>query len=216
MPNGEDGEFISALVESSASMGIRPLADSHLQRMALHYKLLSKWNARLNLTRIVAPQEAARLHYAESIYGYYLIEGAASVLDVGSGAGFPAVPLAVMNGDMSVTALESNQKKSVFLKEVKQQLALSNLRVETSRMEDFECSGYAVIASRALDRAERLYGDLLHRLSPGQILMLFCSQAMVDTLSLGLPPRVEIDRHPIPDSQSRVVALFNRLPDHDQ
>src|SRR5215470_18177133 len=100
MLNEGDREFISALAEAVASMGTRPLADSTLQQMALHYKLLSKWNARLNLTRIVAPQEAARLHYAESIYGYDLIKGAASILDVGSGAGFPAVPMAIMNGGL--------------------------------------------------------------------------------------------------------------------
>jgi 16S rRNA (guanine527-N7)-methyltransferase len=215
MLNEGDREFISALAESLARMGLGSLADSALQQMALHYKLLSKWNARLNLTRIVSLQEAARLHYAESIYGYHLIKGATSMLDVGSGAGFPGVPMAILNGGLSVTALESNQKKSVFLKEVKQQLALSNLRVETSRVEDFECRGYAVIASRALDRAEEMYGDLLGRLSPGQILMLFCSDAMIKTLSRELPSGIKIDRHAIPTSQSRVVALFNSLPAHD-
>ena len=215
MLDEDAGEFISALVQSLKGMGTQPLADSQLQLMALHYRALSKWNARLNLTRIVAPQEAARLHYAESIYGYHLIKGAASILDVGSGAGFPAVPMAIMNGVMSVTALESNQKKSTFLKEVKQGLALSNLRVETSRIEDFECSGYAVIASRALDRAEKMYGDLLHRLAPGQTLMLFCSDTMVETLSRELPLGVQIYRHAIPTAQSRIIALFNHLPDHN-
>ena len=212
MLNEDDGEFITALVQSLAIMGIEPLTDSALQRMGLHYNLLSKWNARLNLTRIVAPQEAARLHYAESIYGYHLIKGTASMLDVGSGAGFPAVPMAIMDGGLNVTALESNQKKSIFLKEVKQQLALVNLMVETSRIEEFECSGYAVIASRALDRAEKMYGDLLRRLSPGQILMLFCSDGMIETLSRELPPGIKIDRHAIPNSQSRVIAFFNALP----
>src|SRR5215467_2220434 len=212
MLNGDDREFTGALAETVASMGIGRLSDSDLQQMALHYRLLSKWNARLNLTRIVAPQEAARLHYAESIYGYHLIKGAASLLDVGSGAGFPGVPMAIMNGGLNVTALESNQKKSIFLKEVKQQLALVNLMVETSRIEEFECRGYAVIASRALDRAEKMYGDLLRRLSPGQILMLFCSDGMIETLSRELPPGIKIDRHAIPNSQSRVIAFFNALP----
>jgi 16S rRNA (guanine527-N7)-methyltransferase len=214
MLNEDDGEFQTALVQSLASMRIGRLADSALQQMSLHYKLLSKWNARLNLTRIVAPQEAARLNYAESIYGYHLIKGAAALLDVGSGAGFPGVPMAIMNGGLSVTALESNQKKSIFLKEVKQQLALPNLTIETSRIEDFECSGYSVIASRALDRAEKMYGDLLGRLSPGQILMLFCSGAMVQSLSRKLPSGFDVQPHPIPNSQSRVIALFKRSPAH--
>src|SRR5262249_43693734 len=173
MLSGDDREFVRALTESVAELRL-PLTDLQLQQMGLHYKLLTKWNAKMNLTRIAAPREAARLHYAESIYGCSFLERATSVLDVGTGAGFPAAPLAIMNSDLSVTALESNQRKSVFLKEVKQQLALSNLRVEAARIEDFNWSCYSALTSRALDRAEEMYADLVGKLSPGQILMLFC------------------------------------------
>src|SRR5215468_1082669 len=113
MPGGDDCEFVRALTESVASLGLAPLMDLQLQQMRAHYDLLTKWNTRMNLTRIAAPREAARLHYAESIYGCSFLRGAASVLDVGSGAGFPAIPLAIINRHMSVTALESNQRKSV-------------------------------------------------------------------------------------------------------
>jgi len=164
----------------------------------------------MNLTRIAAPREAARLHYAESIYGCSFLRGAASVLDVGSGAGFPAIPLAIINRHMSVTALESNQRKSVFLKEVKHQLALPNLRIATARIEDFGWNSYSAVASRALDRAEKAYAWLIQNLSPGQLLMLFCSGRLLEALARDLPWGLELDRHPIPDSQSRVIALFNR------
>jgi 16S rRNA (guanine(527)-N(7))-methyltransferase RsmG len=209
MLSGED-EFSRALRESVAGLGIEPLTDSQLQQMRLHYELLAKWNSRVNLTRIVVPREAARLHYAESIYGYSLLRGTASVLDVGSGAGFPAVPLAIMNGGLRVTALESNQKKSVFLKEVKQQLALSNLRIEIARIEDLEWSGFPALASRALDRAQEMYAGLVRKLNPGQVLMLFCSDSMMEALSSGLPPGIETESHRIPHSQSRLITLFRR------
>jgi len=207
MLSGDDREFVRALTESVAELGL-PLTDLQLKQMRLHYELLRKWNAKMNLTRISAPREAARLHYGESIYGCSFLKGAASVLDVGSGAGFPAVPLAIMNRELAVTALESNQRKSVFLKEVKQQLALSNLRVETARIEDFQWSCYSAVTSRGLDRAEKMYAELVGNLNPGQTLMLFCSDAMMEALCRDLPSGVELEPHRIPNSESRVVVFF--------
>src|SRR5262245_375205 len=211
MASQDDREFDRALAESVASLGLGPLTDLQLEQMRFHYRLLTKWNARMNLTRVVAPAEAARMHYGESIYGCSFLKGADSVLDVGSGAGFPAVPLAVMNTSLNVTALESNQKKSVFLKEVKQQLGLFNLQVETARVEDFEWSCYPALVSRALDYAGKMYAELVSKLNPGQILMLFCSEAMMETLCRNLPSGIEPERHLIPGSQSQIVAIFRMV-----
>jgi len=211
MVSGDDGEFICALTESVAGLGLASLTMLQLEQMRLHYELLTKWNTRMNLTRISAPRDAARLHYAESIYGSAFLSGAASALDVGSGAGFPAVPLAIMNSRLSVAALESNQKKSVFLKEVKQLLGLSNLHVETARIEDYNWSRYSALVSRAIDRAEKTYTALIQSLSPGQLLMLFCSERLLENLERELPPGIRVDRHRIPNSQSRFIAVINGL-----
>jgi 16S rRNA (guanine(527)-N(7))-methyltransferase RsmG len=173
--------------------------------------MLTKWNRRLNLTRIITAEAAARLHYAESIYCCQLLEGAVSVMDVGSGAGFPAVPLAIMNSELSVTALESSQKKSVFLKEVKQELGLDNLEIKTNRIEDIDWSGYSALTSRALDRAQTVYAELIVNLHPSQSFMLFCTDALLDVLNNELPSGVEVHPHSIPHSQSRLIAVFRHL-----
>ena len=207
-----DQEFISSLIESVENMKLPSLTDSQLQQMELHYRMLTKWNRRVNLTRIRTPQEAARFHYAESIHACSLLKGVASILDVGSGAGFPAVPLAIMDGRLSVTALESNQKKSVFLKEVKDQLSLSNLEVVTARIEDFHWSGYAALTSRALDRAEKVYADLIRSLNRDQTLMLFCSDSLLDLLQRDLPAEIRVQSHHIPQSQFRLITLFKHQP----
>jgi len=205
-----DQDFISSLAESVDLMGLPPVSDSQLQKMAQHFGLLIKWNRRLNLTRITEPRDAARLHYAESVYGRSFLKGAASVLDVGSGAGFPGVPLAIVDSGLSVTALESNQKKYVFLKEVKDHLALPNFEVVNSRIQEYAWADFAALTSRALDRAESIYINLVSNLSSGQILVLYCSVPLFDTLSGSVPEGICMERHSVPLSQNRLIALFKR------
>jgi 16S rRNA (guanine527-N7)-methyltransferase len=208
MGSSEDQEFISALKESVESLGVSPLTGSQIQQMAVHYRMLTKWNRRLNLTRITTAEAAARLHYAESIYGCSFLKGATSLLDVGSGAGFPAAPLAIMRPELSVTALESSQKKSVFLKEVKQELGLPNLEIKTARVEDVDWSGYSAVTSRALEHAEKMYAELIRNLKLGQTLMLFCSDSLLEVLNSDLASEIKVQPHRIPHSRSRLIAAF--------
>ena len=170
--------------------------------------MLCRWNQRLNLTRITEPRQAARLHYAESLYGASFIDEASALLDIGSGAGFPAVPLAVARPDVQVTALEANQKKSLFLKEARDELGLGNLNVVTSRLEDFDWAGYELLASRALDRAEAILPSIIERLSAKQRLMLYCGPDLVARLEGRA--RVKIETHPIPTTEARLIAIFSR------
>src|SRR2546428_777594 len=118
MSDERDNRFRSALSEALAEFGLASLSLSQLDQLTLHYSMLCSWNQRINLTRIIEPVQAARLHYAESLFGSRFAGDATNLLDVGSGAGFPAIPLAVIQPATHVTALEANQKKSLFLKEV--------------------------------------------------------------------------------------------------
>lgn len=94
------------------------LSESQLNRLEAHFQLMISWNRRINLTRITDPEEAARLHYSESLFlGTVLPPGPLTVCDVGSGAGFPGIPLAILREDLDVTLLESDQRKAVFLRE---------------------------------------------------------------------------------------------------
>lgn len=199
-----DQTFEAALDEAISSFGIEPLTGEQTTQLVRHYAMLCRWNQRLNLTRIIAPREAARLHYAESLYGARFIASERALLDIGSGAGFPAIPIAVARPEIQVTALDTNQRKSVFLKEAKDELGLHNLTVVTARLEDFDWSAYELLTSRALDRAEVVLAPTIQRLSPKQRLILFCGADLIGKLE----GEAKAERHPIPQSESRMIAIF--------
>src|SRR5262245_61057420 len=137
--NQSDG-FAFELRESNLRFGVEGLSEGQIGQLVKHYEMLCKWNQRFNLTRITQPRDAATLNYAESLYGARFIAQAKTMLDIGSGAGFPAVPIAIALPELDVTALEANQKKSLFLTEAKFELSLANFRVITARLEDIDCS----------------------------------------------------------------------------
>jgi 16S rRNA (guanine527-N7)-methyltransferase len=201
-------EFMTTLRAAVTAFGLDALSDEQAGQLVKHYALLCRWNKRVNLTRIIEPREAARFHYAESLFGAKFIAGARNVLDIGSGAGFPAIPLAVARADVRVTALEANQKKSLFLKEVKDELELDNLEVATARLEEFDWAGYELLTSRALDRAEEIFPPILERMRPNQRLMLYCGRDLIAKLETR--PGCRIEAHSIPDSEARVIAMITR------
>jgi 16S rRNA (guanine(527)-N(7))-methyltransferase RsmG len=203
-----------SLEAAISSFGLEALTERQLDQCASHYELLCRWNPRVNLTRILEPLEAARFHYAESIFGARFIEEGRTVLDIGSGAGFPAIPLAIMRPDLEVTALEANQKKSLFLKEVKDELGLANLRIATARLEEFDWTAYELLTSRALEKAETVFQSVIESMAFPQRLMLYCAADLAAKLAQHLPAEWVITRHAIPHSQSRLVAIFSFSPAH--
>jgi 16S rRNA (guanine527-N7)-methyltransferase len=190
---------------------IPALSEAQKERLYRHYEMLLNWNRHTNLTRIVSPAEAARLHYAESIFSAQFIPATQTVLDIGSGAGFPAVPLASVRDNLTVTGLEANQKKALFLHEVKDALQLQNFHVARQRLEDFDLAPFDVLISRALDNAEAMMQNILLRLGDNQRLLLYGSRAMLERLHAPVSNRYQIDYHKIPLSESRFLALFSAI-----
>jgi len=207
MSRDQAATFQSELQTAIPSFGIEALTKHQMTQLVRHYAMLCRWNRRLNLTRITEPRAAANLHFAESLFAARFIAGAHALLDIGSGAGFPAIPLAVARPDVQVTALEANQKKSLFLKEAKDELELANLKVVTSRLEDFDWDGYEVLTSRALDRAEAILPSVMERLRPNQKLMLYCARELMAKFEGKV--KYKIDTHPIPNSDARILAIFS-------
>jgi len=124
--------FRDLLVREFAPFG--ELSPRQLEQLEAHYRLLCAWNRKLNLTRIVAEAEAVQLHYAESLYlGRFLPKPSLRIADVGSGAGFPGIPVAIYRPDCSVTLVESHQRKAVFLREASRDIP--NVRVLAERAE---------------------------------------------------------------------------------
>jgi 16S rRNA (guanine527-N7)-methyltransferase len=111
------------------------LSPRQVEALETHYQLLLRWNRTLNLTSIKRMEEAVERHYCESLFlGTHLPQGRLRIADIGSGAGFPGFPVAVLRPDCSVTLIESHQRKSVFLREASRNLP--NVRVVAIRAED--------------------------------------------------------------------------------
>lgn len=94
------------------------LTEEQILNFIKYYNLLLEWNSRVNLTRIVEPMEVARKHFADSILGAKLIPEGARVVDVGTGAGFPGVPLKIVRPDIELCLVDSLGKRVKFLKEL--------------------------------------------------------------------------------------------------
>jgi 16S rRNA (guanine527-N7)-methyltransferase len=115
--------------------GIVEVSAGQVEALEAHYQLLLRWNRTLNLTSIKRMEEAVERHYCESLFlGTHLHQGRLRIADVGSGAGFPGFPVAVLRPDCSVTLIESHQRKAVFLREACRNLR--NVRVLARRAED--------------------------------------------------------------------------------
>lgn len=102
-----------------------------------YMNLLIEWNEKINLTAIVEPKEIILKHFIDSLTINKYIEKASSIVDVGTGAGFPGIPLLIYRDDIKVTLVDSLNKRLIFLQEVINQLDLKNVKVVHSRVEDF-------------------------------------------------------------------------------
>ena len=148
--------------------GIVELTPAQSEILQGHYELLVRWNKIVNLTRIDNMEEAIERHYAEALFlGAHLpIEGAGKIADVGSGAGFPGFPVAVLRPDCSVTLIESHQRKAVFLREASR--SVPNIQVLARRAEEVDVR-FDIAISRAVG-----YEDLdgpLRKLAPVAFLL---------------------------------------------
>jgi 16S rRNA (guanine(527)-N(7))-methyltransferase RsmG len=132
-----------------------------------HYELLLRWNQRMNLTTVKAGPEMVIRHYCESLFFAAHTPRGDSVLDLGSGAGFPGIPMAVLHPDWHITLVEASQRKAVFLRESSRQLP--NVSVLADRIEKVSVRADWVVA-RAVDPKEILLN--VPRLAPNIGLML--------------------------------------------
>ncbi|MGA8011899.1 MAG: 16S rRNA (guanine(527)-N(7))-methyltransferase RsmG, partial [Candidatus Acidiferrales bacterium] len=110
-----------------------------VQKIRSYTALLIKWNRMISLTTVTDPIEILKFHFGESIFAASQVDFVESRLaDVGSGAGFPGIPLAMTVPSLDVTLIESNSKKCVFLSEVVRELRLPNVKVLRERMENVD------------------------------------------------------------------------------
>lgn len=169
--------------------------------------LLLKWNARMNLTAIRDPEQILRRHVAESLFAASLVpQSARTLLDYGSGAGLPGIPIAVARPEISVTLAESQGKKAAFLRESVRTLAL-HAEVWAARVESMPPDRlFDAITLRAVDKMAEACRTAVLRLAPGATLLVFATQdtePALDTL-----PGIHWQRSvPIPGSDQSLIRI---------
>ena len=132
-----------------------PFAVSPEQRaqLAQYLTLLNRWNAVHNLTAVRDPLQQVPRHVLDCLAVVPYLEDAHTLADIGSGAGLPALLLAVMRPQLAVLAVESNGKKAAFIRQAATALQLPNVQVAAQRTEDWRGAPQDVIISRALTSA---------------------------------------------------------------
>ena len=146
-------QFDRALLQSRLEQGLAQMEialPAPVQEKLLDYlALMIKWNKVHNLTAVRDPEEMVTLHLLDSLAVLPHLQ-AGRLLDVGSGAGLPGIPLAICRPEMQVTVLDSSQKKASFMRQAKAELGINNLQVVCGRVEQHQPElRYDVIISRA-------------------------------------------------------------------
>ena len=141
---------------------LRPYSDEHewtsaqLDLISTYIDILLKWNERTNLTSVRTPEEIVQRHFGESLFaGLQMLasDSTARVIDVGSGAGFPGLPLKIHAPGIRLTLIEAHSKKNTFLREVIRALGLTGVDVVLGRAEQFKSKG-ELVTLRAVEKFE--------------------------------------------------------------
>ncbi len=129
------------------------LTEQQLLKLEHYVELLAKWNKVYNLTSVRDPQEMVSRHILDSLSILPYLNGD-SLLDVGTGAGLPGIPVAITRPDIAVTLLDTNSKKTRFLQQVKAELGLDNITVVHARVEQADLPKFAMVTARAFATIE--------------------------------------------------------------
>jgi 16S rRNA (guanine527-N7)-methyltransferase len=212
----------------------QPLTANDLENISIYIDLLLRWNARINLTAIRQEEEIVTRHFGESLFAarhlfptrttlaqpakpalsevegaFHAEQSSAStrLIDIGSGAGFPGLPIKIWAPDVELTLIESNQKKATFLREVTRNLTLTNINVFAGRAEAYPNPPADVVTLRAVEHFESVLPIAASLVAPGGRLALLIGQAQL-TQAHNLAPEITWTLPiPIPLSASRVLAI---------
>jgi 16S rRNA (guanine527-N7)-methyltransferase len=186
-----------------------PQREAVVAKAAQHLALIEETNRYFNLTRITGPREAAIKHVLDSVIPWRLFAGAKHVLDAGTGAGFPGIPLAIALPEVRFTLAESIQKKARFVESALEKLQVSNASITPRRAEEIvRDQAVDIITARALAPVSRVLSLFGAALKPGTRLLLYKGPDVEQEIAEAAPDarkrRVRIEvvlRYELPDAQ---------------
>jgi 16S rRNA (guanine527-N7)-methyltransferase len=204
-----------------------------LDHISTYIDILLRWNAHINLTAIRDPEEIVTRHFGESLFAARhlfpsvfsvspVVKAFDSVADLGSGAGFPGLPIKLWAPHISLTLIESNHKKAAFLREVTRALTLTDVNIQNARAETLTTT-FDVVTLRAVERFDTILPTAASLVAPaGRLALLISSaqQAQAQAILRHLARPEQASSHqwqpwsgpiPIPQSRSRIL-LVARVP----
>ena len=174
--------FVEKMQEKLRMLGVRFFMEQ-TEQFFEYMNLLIEWNEKMNLTAITDPEEIILKHFIDSITILKELEDDSTVVDVGTGAGFPGIPLSIMNPTLKITLVDSLNKRLIFLQEVVNKLNLKNVEIVHARAEEFgqnkkyrEC--FDVSTSRAVANLSTLSEYLIPLVKVnGKVISMKASEA---------------------------------------
>jgi len=192
-PSGQDLRvFDAALYVACTTMGVH-ISRANIDGMWAHYCRILEANREFNLTRIVLPVDAAIKHYADSLAllacGWFDCDGELTLLDVGTGGGFPAIPLAIMCGGWRISAIDGTGKKIRFVEAAAEALGLVNVRARHARAADLAKegqTGFDVVVLRAVGKLADGLREVHDLVAPGGSVVFYKTKGIgADELAAG-------------------------------
>jgi 16S rRNA (guanine527-N7)-methyltransferase len=152
------------LVDGIATLNLS-VDEQKVDQLLAFVKLIEKWNKAYNLTAIKNQQEMVRLHLLDSLTVIPYLEGN-RIIDIGTGAGLPGIPLAICLPQLAFTLVDSNAKKTRFVQQVVLELKLTNVQIRHSRVEDFQPEQpFGTVLTRAFAELSDIVESSQHLLS---------------------------------------------------
>jgi 16S rRNA (guanine527-N7)-methyltransferase len=187
------------------------LSEAQLSHISTYIDLLLRWNARINLTSVRQPDAIVTRHFGESLFAARHLfpnpEQATSLIDVGSGAGFPGAPIKLWAPQLGLTLIESNHKKVAFLRQLARTLTLTDINIVPSRAEAYIGPSVDVVALRAVESFSSALATAARLTAPGGRLALLIGQAQVPQAAELVPGAVWDAPRPLPLSASRILLI---------
>lgn len=203
---------VAALLDDGlAALGLA-LGPPARAKLLAYLELIGKWNRVHNLTAVREPERMVVLHLLDSLAVLPHVAGAGTLLDVGTGAGLPGIPLAIARPDLAVTLLDASHKKATFLRQAKAELALAKVEVACERVERWRpARGFDVVVSRAFAELADFVAQAGHLVAPGGVMLAMKGVHPFEEIAK-VPPshRVEtvVELHvPALDAQRHLVLL---------
>ncbi len=214
-----DADRIAALL--GPFLGGTPLSPHLAAQLQAYLALLLRWNARINLTTVRDPEQVVTRHFGESLFAARVLRdagaftaqagNAATLADVGSGAGFPGIPTKLFVPEVELTLIESQNKKATFLREVIRTLGIEGAEVFCGRAESWDRRA-TIVTQRAVEKFERVLPTAASLVAEAGTLCLLIGAGQVQSAQRLVGSQWQFNHEiPIPESDYRVVLMGKKV-----